>query len=135
MKQIEFDFNSSNDNDIDDNTIFTLPQNSDKYDDLPIQNSENGYLNFQQEQVSKIKKINNEWGSPINKNVNIIIKGMNKELHGMIILLDYPNVINKHQYGPLKLRLNYDCCDFTLGKPNSINFTSDQIESWSIIED
>jgi hypothetical protein len=89
-----------------------------------------GYENWRNENKARLKRIAAEWCVPLDSTVRLRLKNMEGEYTGYLILLEHPPKISRKRCGALRLRLNLDNKDFVLGKRDSIEFTSDDIEAW-----
>ena len=123
--QPEFDFDFSMDTDADSKTKETI-ENVFLPDELPVNQTDDGYRNWKKETEEKIRQISALWGIPLFKNVRIKLSTHPKEYNGRLILLVQPTSMDRRT--PLSLRLNFSGKDFEFGFGDFVEFLSSDIE-------
>jgi hypothetical protein len=90
--------------------------------------NESGYEAWQMSNRKKRMAISKEWSIPLFEKVTVSFTFVEGEHDGYLDLREYPSVIDRKKYGPLKLRLNLSGQEFELGESPHIEFTSDDIK-------
>jgi hypothetical protein len=90
--------------------------------------NESGYEAWQKSNRKRRETILKEWSIPLFEKVTVSLTFVEGEHVGYLDLTEYPSVVNRKKYAPLKLRLNLSGQEFELGESPHIEFTSDDIK-------